>query len=601
MLRELHISNLAVIEDATIEFDAGLNVFTGQTGAGKSLIIGAFEMLLGMRAATDMLRPGAEEGRVSGVFEVNDLEVASEVSRVLDQQITSGEGLLITRKLHASGRTSVSVNGMPATAAMVKQVGQFLVDIHGQHDHQYLLRPSNQLVILDAFARCGEDRQRFAQALSRLRELETRRQELSASRTLRRQQLELYEFQADEIDGADLQPGEFPELQARHGVLSNVQRIKKDAGQAHAALYEAEGSVSERLQMLTHLLVDLAEIDHELSDVAESVRTATLSLQEAAFELGRYVDRLDVDPGELAEVEERLNTLNRLVAKYGDARPGGDDPVEQLLVYRRQIGDEISRLRGQDEDLSHIDGERASLRKELQVVGERLREARKRAAKELRPLIEEQLKQLGMAEARFDVRFEPVSLDSPDFPASGLDLIEMVVETNPGQDFKPLRKIASGGELSRIMLAIKGILAGSDRVSVLVFDEIDANIGGRLGSVIGQKLRELANGATAAPSGNGRKRKGGRAKPDAAGAGASHQVLCITHLPQIAAFANRHLRIEKSVAAAPGKTKQRETRTTVVTLGDKARIEELAEMMAGKDATATTRKQAQELLATAGN
>ncbi len=595
MLRELHISNLAVIEDATIEFDAGLNVFTGQTGAGKSLVIGAFEMLLGLRSATDMLRPGADEGRVSGVFEVSDAGVAAEVSRLLDQSIAEGEGLLITRKLHASGRTSVSVNGMPATAAMVKQVGQLLVDIHGQHDHQYLLRPSNQLVILDAFARCGDDRLRFGDALAKLRELRDRREELGASRTLRRQQLELYEFQADEIDAADPQLGEFPELQARHDVLSNVQRIKRDAGQAHAALYEAEGSISERLQVVTHLLLELAAIDPELGDIADGVRSATLSLQESAFELGRYVDRLEHDPAELAEVEDRLNALNRLVSKYGDPKIGGDDPVEQLLTYRAQIGEEITRLRGQDDDLSHMDTEMASLRKELQAVGERLRAARTRAAAELRPLIESQLRQLGMGEARFDVRFEPVTLDSPDLPASGLDLVEMVVETNPGQDFKPLRKIASGGELSRIMLAIKSILAGSDRVSVLVFDEIDANIGGRLGSIIGEKLRELANGGTLNARNNGRGKKGGKTQPPSS----SHQVLCITHLPQIAAFANRHLRIEKSVGGG-GKGKQRETRTTVVALEGKARVEELAEMMAGKDATATTRKQAEELLAAAG-
>lgn len=596
MLRELHITNLAVIEDATIEFDAGLNVFTGQTGAGKSLIIGAFEMLLGLRSATDMLRPGAEEGRVSGVFEVSDPETAAEIGRVLDQDVHTSDPLLITRKLHASGRTSVSVNGMPATAAMVKQVGALLVDIHGQHDHQYLLRPSNQLAILDAVAKCGDDRRLFGEALAQLRQLEGRRAELTANRTLRKQQLELYEFQADEIDAADPQPGEFPELEARQRVLSSIQRIKKDAGQAHAALYEAEGSVSERLQMITHLLVELAEIDEELGDVAENVRGATLQLQEAAFELGRYVDRLEHDPAEMAEVEERLNTLNRLIAKYGDPKLGGEDPVDQLIAYRQQVGGEIEKLRGQDVDLSQIDTSMAALRKTLVEVGGRLREARKKAAKELKPRVEAQLKELGMAEARFDVQFEAVAPDSPDVPASGLDLVEIVVETNPGQDFKPLRKIASGGELSRIMLAIKGILAGSDRVSVLVFDEIDANIGGRLGSVIGTKLRELASGgAGRLPVGaNGRKRKDAPAKPRAAER-SNHQILCITHLPQIAAFASRHLRIQKSVTAG-----KRETRTTVVHVQGKDRIEELAEMMAGKDATATTRKQAEELLATAG-
>ena len=606
MLRELHIHNLAVIEDAAIEFADGLNVFTGQTGAGKSLVIGAFEILLGLRPGGDMIRPGADDARVSGVFELSDPETAAEIARITDQELDPADGLLITRKISAAGRSSVSVNGQPATAAMVKQVGQLLVDIHGQHDHQYLLKPSNQLLILDAFARCGDERKRFAEAWAKLRELEGKRRELQASSTLRKQQLELYEFQAEEIDAADPQPGEFPELQARHNVLSNVQRIKKEAGGAHAALYESEGSVAERLQMITHVLLELADIDESLKETAENIREATLSLQEYAYELGRYVDRLDLDPGELAEVEERLNTLNRLIAKYGEraaskALPGaeaGEDPVATVTAYREGIEREIQALRGQETDLSQIDGEIAAVKREAETMAKALTEARKGAAKKLRPLIEAQLKHLGMPEASFDVKFETVPLAHESAGPSGLDAIEMVVQTNPGQEMRPLRKIASGGELSRIMLAIKSILAGSDRVSVLVFDEIDANIGGRLGSVIGQKLRELAAGVSPEAvevKSNGKKK--GSAKPQANSATPKHQVLCITHLPQIAAFAHRHLRIHKAVT---GEGKTRETRTTVAALEGKARIDELAEMMAGHDVTETTRKQAKELLAAAG-
>ena len=222
VLRELHISNLAVIEDLVMEFDAGLNVFTGQTGAGKSLIIGAFESLLGLRSGSDMLRPGADEARISGIFEVHDSPLASELSQLLDIQIQSGEQVLITRKMFASGRTSLSVNGQPATAGMVRRVSQLLVDIHGQHDHQYLLKPSNQLLILDAFGQSLQLRRLFQQALVRYRELYEQKKSLLAGCHLRRQQLELYEFQADEIDSVDPQPGEFIELQARHDVLVNL-------------------------------------------------------------------------------------------------------------------------------------------------------------------------------------------------------------------------------------------------------------------------------------------------------------------------------------------------------------------------------------------
>jgi DNA repair protein RecN (Recombination protein N) len=599
MLRELHISNLAVIEDAVIELDAGLNVFTGQTGAGKSLIIGAFEVLLGLRVGADMIRSQAEEARVCGVFEIRDSFVAGEVAAVLDQEITAGDPLLLTRRLFSSGRSSVSVNGQPATAAMVRQIGQHLVDIHGQHDHQYLLKPSHQLQILDAFAH-GEDlRQRFGEVLSSWRQLQQQEKELAASRTLRRQQLELYEFQADEIDAADGQVGEFPELQARHHVLSNLKRIKKDATHANAALYEAEGSVIERLQVITHLLLELADLDESLNPTAEQVREATLSLQEASFELGRYVDRLEDDPGELVEVEDRLNTLNRLIQKYGDGSASAaelsestltdEDPLATVLAYRQYIGARIDELRSQNEGLAGITQKIAVAKTQLLAIGRQLTELRTAAAAKLRPLIEGQLKELGMADAHFEVGFESMILDDARISSSGLDAVEMLVQTNPGQEPRPLRKIASGGELSRIMLAIKSILASSDRVSVLVFDEIDANIGGRLGAVIGRKLRDLAVGSAA-------KTRGKKKNAPATGADAGHQILCITHLPQIAAFADQHLRIVKSVT---GKGGSKQTRTTVAAIAGQERIEELAEMMAGKQATDTTRKQARELIADA--
>ncbi len=581
MLRELHISNLAVIEDATVEFMPGLNVFTGQTGAGKSLVIGAFEALIGLRKATDMIRPGASEARISGVFEADQPGLAEGLSAALDQTIESGDELLITRKLFASGRSSLSVNGQPATAAMMRRAAELLVDIHGQHDHQYLLRPSNQLLILDEFAGSGADRAAFGQAYAERRTLVEEKQELSASATLRRQQLELYEFQAGEIDDAEPQPDEFAELQARERVLGNVQKIQGEAGAAYAALYDAEGSVTERLQAITHLLIDLAEMDPALEPIVEPVRETSLSLQESSFELGRYIDRLEHDPQEAAEVAERLNILNRLVQKYGDGRPSAD-PVGSVLVFRQELAVQIDTLKHQNQDLSKIDRRIEALNHQLQQVGERLTLNRRKAAKKLTPQIEKQLAELGMAEAKLTAEFERVD-DSP----TGVDSIEFVVQTNPGQDARPLRRIASGGELSRTMLAIKSVLATTtqgQRISVLVFDEIDANIGGRLGSVIGDKLRSLAQPSPA-------KRGRGVRMPTS-----THQVLCITHLPQIAAFADRHFHIVKHVV---GKGKGRQTKTTVGVLEDQARVDELAEMMAGHKVTDISRQQAAELLAAA--
>ncbi len=588
MLRELHILNLAVIEDARIEFTGGLNVFTGQTGAGKSLVIGAFEVLLGLRTAGDMLRAGADQARVTGLFEIHDQDIAVQIGMVLDQGVEPGEELLVTRKLFSSGRSSVSINGLPVTNAMVKQIGQHLVDIHGQHDHQHLLKPSNQLRILDAFAKCMSDRKRFSEQMAGLQGLTTTRRELTTGSDLRRQQLDLYEFQADEIDAAEPQIGEFPELQARNRVLNSLQRIKQDAGRAHAALYEAEGSVAERLQVITHLLLELAELDPDLEAVSEQVRSSTLALQEAAFELGRYVDRLEHDPVEADEVDQRLNVLNRLVSKYGDGQKS-DDPLLPVVAYREEIGQKITELRSMDSDLGGIDERIEACRTALLITARKLTAAREKAAKKVVPLVQAQFKELGMAEAAFDIVFErmPLEEDIDRLPGgAGLDSVEMLVRTNPGQPMQPLRKIASGGEMSRIMLALKSVLAASDRISVLVFDEIDANIGGRLGTVIGKKLRALAQPAEAA---RGRKAYGVKQE-------SSHQVLCISHLPQIAAFADNHLRITKSVTGT-GKSKQ--THTTVSPITGKIRIQELAEMMAGKEVTATTRKQARELISSA--
>ncbi len=658
MLRELHISNLAVIEDMAIEFASGLNCFTGQTGAGKSLIIGAFELLLGLRSgsAADMLRPGAEEARISGVFEMHDDFVTAQVAALADVKLEDGEPLLITRKIYASGRTSVSLNGQPATAPMVREIGELLVDVHGQHDHQYLLRPSNQLTVLDAFGKSTDLRVRFGQIHGEIADLTRRLEELTASESLRVQQLELYEFQAQEIDAADPVEDEFNQLKSRHAMLNNLTKLKRDAASAHAALYDSEGSIIERLQMLTHLLGDMAQLDDQVRDVSEQVKSSTLSLQEASFELARYLDRLDHDPAQIAEIADRLNTLNRLIAKYGAGRRrtpmtaagrrdsataagDGNDPILEVINHRVDLERQITQLRGDSDDCQRLQKQIDTLTRDLTKVGKELTAKRQAAAKKIRPLVEAQLKELGMGEAVFEVQIDgdqsitteagvsrrkataaaKVSDGSPgpavaaqdvaeddergDAPGSapgiatstGFDRIEMLVRTNPGQPARPLRKIASGGELSRIMLALKSILAHSDRFSVLVFDEIDSNIGGRMGTVIGRKLRELA-GTVAAATGKTKPKRQPSATAATSTAG-SHQILCITHLPQIAAFANRHMRIAKTVA---GKGDAKTTRTTVTRLEGTQRIEELAEMLAGKDVTATTRKQVQEMLATAG-
>lgn len=570
MLRELHISNLAIIEDLRLDLTPGLNVFTGQTGAGKSLILGAFEMLLGRRTLADMLRPGAAEGRVSGVFEIGDPSVAAEIHRVADlpqtDTLESGESLLITRKMFASGRSSASINGHPVTIAMLREVGDRLIDLHigdeggssAAGDASFLLRPSNQLAVIDAFAGNDALLEQYAALHHQLVETNRLLDESQRGSTLRSEQLDLLEFQAAEIDAVEPAPGEYEELSARHRVLGEVDRLTRQVGLAHTLLYDSDESVASRLQALVGIMRELLEIDPSLADAAGQIEAAAASAQDAGFMLGRYLGRLDLDPVELGEITDRLNALNRLIAKYGHGS------LDDVLAFREEISREIAELSGVGLDTAAIKRRQAELDKQVGEIAARLHATRVKAAKALKPRIEAELAQLAMAEAEFDVAFE--SLDEPG--PTGSDQIEMMIRTNPGQPSRPLRRIASGGELSRIMLALKTVLAGAERISVLVFDEIDAKIGGRLGSIIGAKLRALA----------------GR-----------HQVLCITHLPQIAAYGDTHLRIAK-------RTRKNETHIEVATLSsDESRRVELAEMLAGKSATDITLRQADELLATARN
>ena len=575
MLRELHISNLAIIEDLRLELTPGLNVFTGQTGAGKSLILGAFEMLLGRRTLADMLRPGAAEGRVSGVFEIGDPDITAAIRHVADlpgaDTLEGGspdggcvENVLITRKMFASGRSGATINGHPVTAAMLREVGDRLIDLHigdeggssAAGDAPFLLRPSNQLAVIDAFA--GSE-PLFNQYAAAYRELVATRDRLDESRrgsTLRAEQLDLLEFQAGEIDAVEPTPGEYEELAARHRVLSEVERLTRQIGMAHTVLYDSDESVASRLQALVGIMRELFEIDPSLGEAAGQIEFAAASVQDAGFMLGRYLGRLDLDPIELGEITDRLNALNRLIAKYGHGS------LEDVLAYREEIRSRIGELTGLGADTTALTRRQAELEKQVDELATQLHIARSNAAAKLKPRIEAELAELAMAEAEFDVAIEPLDEPGP----TGADRIEMMIRTNPGQPSRPLRRIASGGELSRIMLALKTVLAGAERISVLVFDEIDAKIGGRLGSVIGAKLRTLA----------------GR-----------HQVLCITHLPQIAAYGDTHLRIAKH-------SHHNQTHIEVTRLDtDQARRVELADMLAGKGATDVTLRQADELLATA--
>jgi DNA repair protein RecN (Recombination protein N) len=639
MLRELHISNLAIIENIDIDLAAGLNVFTGQTGAGKSLILGSLELLLGLRDggqdAATFVRPGCPEARVSGLFEIAGGDLAQRLGQILDQPMTPGEPILITRRVSSAGRSSVSVNGLPATAGMLRQAGQLLVDIHGQHDQQFLLKPANQTAILDSFADATDTRRQFAQTLGELRDCQRRLAELRQSEDRRLEALELYRFQIEEIDSSGLRPGEYEQVRDRYNVLRNATHLQDLSAQMLGGLCDGDDTVTERLGALQRCGQELVRMDAGLASLSTQLEQAGELLGDAARVLERYQDSLEADPSELAAVEERLDVLNRMIHKYARSAEPGGDPVTAVLDYRRQTGLKVEQLDADAQALGELDSRIARLGKALAATGQRLSALRRKAAARLKPLVEAQFRDLEMHEATFEVSLAARAADDPAIDSTGLDEMEFLVRTNPGQEMLPLRKIASGGEISRIMLALKTILADKDQVSVLVFDEIDANIGDRLGATIGRKMQALAHGRR--PGGkqqtdgtrqigaqqqtgardsecNARGKAALRAqnqspaepdpKPHSTSAAAADpqacdcQIICITHLSQIAACADHHLHIRKEVVEANG---SRQTIANVRVLAGEERVRELAEMMAGSRTTDATIAHARNLLAPAAS
>jgi len=560
VLRTLSIQNLAVIEDAQIDLLEGLNVFTGATGAGKSLVIGALELLLGLRASSDMVRAGADEARVSALFEIADDDLRRELQAAIDLALDDDQ-LLIQRRVSASGGSRASLNGQPITAGMLRRLSQTLVDIHGQYDQQYLLQPSNQLDVLDAFGKLHDRRVAYRKVFEAHRDALQRKADLETGRDLRRQQLELYEFQAAEIDQADIRPGEIEELESRRRRLTGAERLTTNLSLAYDGLYESEGSITDRLKALVHLLDELSELDESLQAPANAARESAFALDDLAFQLRRAAERVEADPQALAETEDRLHALKRLADKYGPSEA-------EILALREDLRSKIAELRAQEDDRDHLDAELESLSRQMLDLGRALSDARVKVAAKLQKKIETELRQLEMKSARLEVAVRPSEDDQGrSVPtATGLDEVEFLFAPNPGEPPKPLRKIASGGELSRVMLALKGVLAQSDRISVLVFDEIDGNVGGRLGAVIGRKLAALAD---------------------------HHQVLCITHLPQIASFGRRQLTVRKE-------TRDGRSFTRVEPLDGDRRVAELAEMISGRQVTETTLRQAREMLQAAG-
>ena len=558
MLREFHIRNLALIDEASIELGPGLNVFTGATGVGKSLVLGALTLLLGGRASADSVRTGQDRASVSCCFEIDSAALLGQIADLTGADVADGQ-LAISREVDSAGRSRCRVNGVPVTVSMLKEIGAWLVDIHGQHDHESLRVAGHQLDMLDRFGRVMDAREDFGKARGQAVELRKRRDRIRGSLDSMREEAEYLKFQIGEIDAAKLKPGEDVALENEQRVLASAERLQQATAAAHVNLYEAEESLCSRLKQISRELASVAEIDGRLNDVAAACEQALVQLEDAAFMLLRYVEDFTYDPQRLHEIDERLELIRRLEPKYGPT-------VEDILAKRDTLAERLAELVTDADGLDAVEADLMRRLDELKEKAEAITKARRTAARTLAKGVRRELKDLGVAAGKFDVDIQTAQTVGEELldasTSAGMDKIEFQISTNPGEAPRPLRRTASGGEISRTMLAIKKCLAEVDRVSVFVFDEIDANIGGRLGSVVGQKLFEVSK---------------------------SHQIVCVTHLPQIASFADRQLKVEKQVDAG-------RTTTTVAALDEEGRCDELAEMIRGSERTALTRAQAEEML-----
>jgi len=563
MLRELSIRNLAVVEEAVVPFAPGLNVLTGETGAGKSIVVDALLLITGARAQLDWIRTGADTALVEAVFEIDP---AGPVAALLDEAgHHPGDGqLVIKRELARSGRHRAFVNDGAATVGLLERLGELLVELHGQHEHQRLMEPARQLLLLDRFAEALDRRERVGALVRTWEEARAALDRLRSEMREGARQEDLYRFQLAEIDDVRLKDGEEEELRAERSRLQHAERIVAGLQETVDLLYEEPQSATTRLSRAATLLRDLSRYEPDAAASVEAIEGAQAYLEDVVGRARALRDRAVFDPERLEQIDARLDTIVKLKRKYGDS-------VAAILAHRHEAATALDRITRHDAIAEEMERGVAEAAAAAGAEAAALSQARTRGAERLERLIQKEIRGLGMEHGRFRValRREPAAAGElaagPDgwrVGARGAESAELLLSANPGEDLRPLTKVVSGGELSRVMLAAKTVLAAADDVPVLVFDEVDAGIGGRVADVVGQKLAASATG---------------------------RQVLCVTHLAPIAAYAGQHLLVEKRVARGA-------TRTTVTLLPAAARVDELARMLGGERVTEASRRHARELL-----
>ena len=563
MLRELRIKNFAVIDEVALDLAAGLNVLTGETGAGKTIVLNALALVSGGRVSADIIRHGEEEASVEALFESFPAPLKEKLGAA-GHEIE--EDLVVKRVVSRSGKNRIYLNGGLCPLGLLSDIGPSLIHIYGQHEHQTLLRPESHLQLLDDFAGLNEKAVEMSRKYS---VLAAAWNDLSRAKELldkRRREEEWLRAQAEEISRAQLQPGEEEELKERRNILMHAEKLYQGCKEGEDLIYEGDEAVAGRLGKYVARLKELSRIDSGLNEAVELLDSALAQLQEAASFLRRHTGSVQFDPAAQEQLEERLAEIGRLKRKYQGS-------IEEILKHGEKLAEELKGLERGEEEIPALERACEQARRSAWETAEALSRERKKAAGKFKKEMEKELATLGMAGTAFEARFldstetgdgSPFAEAGKKLTDQGMDQVEFYFSPNPGEPVKPLAKISSGGELSRLMLAIKSLVLGRGDIPTLLFDEVDAGIGGRVAEIVGQKLKKVA---------------------------ASHQVICVTHLPQIAALADSHYVVEKEVAKG-------RTFTGVKQLAERDRVAEVARMLGGVKVTDKAIRHAEEMVKT---